>query len=62
MKDEKYKIYLDPKLKICLLYLDDLIRGKIEFLEAGNSSLKKRVYNINGFTSTPEDIVKETKK
>jgi hypothetical protein len=62
MKDEKCKIYLEPNIKICLLYMDDCIRGIIEFLEAGNSSLKKRVYNINGFSATPEDLVKETKK
>jgi hypothetical protein len=42
--------------------MDDCIRGIIEFLEAGNSCLKKRVYNINGFSATPEELVKETKK
>lgn len=62
MRDEKYKMYLDPKLKICFLYLEDCIRGTIEFLEAGNSSLKKRVYNITGFSATAEDVVKEAKK
>lgn len=44
------------------MYLEDCLRGTIEFLEAGNSTLTRRVYNFHGFSTTPEDYIKEVKK
>jgi hypothetical protein len=62
LKDEPYKMYIDPKVKMAFMYLDDCLRGTIEFLEASNFSLSRRVYNFHGFTTTPDELVKEIKK
>jgi len=62
MEDKPYKMYIDPKVKMAFMYLEDCLRGTVEFLEAGNSKLSRRVYNFHGFSTTPEDLVKEVKK
>jgi len=55
-------MYIEPNVKMAFMYLDDCLRGTVEFLEAGNSNLSRRVYNFHGFSATPEDFIKETKK
>ncbi len=62
MNDEQYNVYIDPKVKMAFMYLDDCLRGTIEFLEAGNSRLSRRVYNFNGFSTTPESLTTEVRK
>lgn len=62
MKDEEYKMYIEPKVKMAFMYLDDCLRGTVEFLEASNSNLSRRVYNFHGFSTTPEDLTNEIRK
>jgi len=62
MKDEEYKIYIEPKVKMAFMYLDDCLRGTVEFLEAGNANLSRRVYNFHGFSTTPEELTTEVRK
>lgn len=57
-----YTMYVNPKVKIGLMYMDDCLRGTVEFIETSNSLLSRRVYNFNGLSTTPEDYVKEVKK
>lgn len=59
-KKEDYKVKLDPKLKLSVIYISDLIRAAIEFSEAGQIS--KRIYNLNGFTVTPEECIKQCQR
>ena len=44
------------------MYIKDCVRATIELIEAGNSYLTTRVYNINGFSLSAKQFMKELKK
>jgi threonine 3-dehydrogenase len=46
LRDKKYKMYLKPDQQLPIIYIDDLITGTLQFLEAPNEKLKYRTYNI----------------
>ena len=62
LKAQKYKMYLEPHIKLPMMYIDDCIRGTIEFIGANNLNLTRRTYNFNGLSFSPEEYLAEVKK
>jgi len=58
VKKEKapYRCFLAPTTTMPMLYVDDLLRGVRSFLDADASALKRRTYNLGGFSFSPEDL------
>ncbi|KAF5275592.1 hypothetical protein FQA39_LY06704 [Lamprigera yunnana] len=54
-----YECYLEPKTTVPMIYITDCLRAVYEFLVAPNSSLKRRVYNINAMSFCPEQLASE---
>ena len=44
------------------IYINEFFRATAELLEADNMSLTRRIYNLNGITISPGELVKEIKK
>jgi threonine 3-dehydrogenase len=62
LKSQPYTIYIDPEISLSMMYIKDCVRATIELIEAGNSYLTTRVYNINGFSLSAKQFMKELKK
>jgi len=61
-KNKEYKICLRPERILPMAYLDDTIQGTIKFIDADNSKLKHRVYNLNGLSFSCQDLTSEISK
>jgi len=55
-------MYLQPDIKIPMMYISDCIKSTLEFIEVPENKLSRRIYNIQGFSSKVEDFVKEVQK
>ncbi|XP_071964390.1 L-threonine 3-dehydrogenase, mitochondrial-like isoform X2 [Antedon mediterranea] len=62
LKSGKFNCYLRPDCKLPMIYIDDCLRGITEMLEAQQSELKLRTYNLAAFSFTPEELVAELRK
>jgi len=62
LKEKKYKMYLKPEQRLPIIYIDDLITGTLQFIEAPNEKLKYRVYNISSDSFTIGEQVENIKK
>jgi threonine 3-dehydrogenase len=62
VKQIPYQMYIEQNVKLPVMYISDCIRGVVEFTEAGNSALSRRIYNYNGFILTPEVYIKQMSK
>ena len=45
-----------PDIRLAAIYIQDVLRAFGDLLAAPESSLHRRVYNLNGFTTTPGEI------
>ena len=45
-KDHSYTCYLEEHQEMPMIYIDDLITGTLQFIEADRKSLTDSVYNI----------------
>jgi len=54
--------YLKPDTRLPMMYIDDLLVATADFLEAPDSLLKKRTYNIGAVDFTPEELATELRK
>jgi nucleoside-diphosphate-sugar epimerase len=45
-----------------MIYIDDCIKGTIQFLKADQSQLKRKVYNMAGISFNPEQLAASIKK
>ncbi|XP_033124940.1 L-threonine 3-dehydrogenase, mitochondrial-like [Anneissia japonica] len=62
LKTGKFECYLRPDSKLPMIYIDDCLRGITEMLEAPQSQLKLRTYNLGAFSFNPEELVSEIRK
>jgi threonine 3-dehydrogenase len=44
------------------LYIDDLVKGTIQFMETENDLLTDRVYNVQSCAFTVQQVVNEIRK
>ncbi|MBA7584568.1 putative epimerase/dehydratase [subsurface metagenome] len=52
----RYEVFVDEEARTPILYVKDAVRSLIQLEQAEENSLKRRVYNIEGFTPTPRAI------
>ena len=57
-----YEVQVDDKARIPLLYLKDATQSLIQIEQASESNLKRRVYNIEGFSPTITELIEVVKK
>ena len=61
-RERKYVCYLKENTSLPIIYINEFFRATAELLEADNMSLTRRIYNLNGITISPGELVKEIKK
>lgn len=57
-----YKVFVDEETRIPLLYIKDAVQSLIQLEQADEKSLKRRVYNIEGFSPTAIELARAVKK
>jgi len=62
IKNKKYTCFLKEDTVLPMLYMPDCIKSMIDLLEADNSKLKRRVYNLTGISFSVGEIGKEIMK
>jgi nucleoside-diphosphate-sugar epimerase len=62
IKNKKYTCFLREDTVLPMMYMPDCNKALIDLLEADNSKLKRRVYNITGMSFSAGEIAAEIKK
>lgn len=57
-----YQCFVDEQARIPLLYIKDAVDSLIALYEADNKKLKRRVYNIAGFSPSAKEVAEEVIK
>lgn len=57
-----YKVFVDESAKIPLLYIKDAVRALISLEKTEEERLKRRVYNIQGFSPTARQLADTVKR
>lgn len=57
-----YRCFVDEEARIPLLYIKDAVDSLIALYEADDKKLKRRVYNIGGFSPTARELADEVKR
>jgi threonine 3-dehydrogenase len=60
--EAKYTCFVKEETKMPMIYIDDVVEGTLDFLEADNSCLTQRTYNMNGCSFSPKDQAASIKK
>ena len=61
LKNQKYTCFLREDTVLPMMYMPDCNKALIDLLEADNSKLKRRVYNITGMSFSAGEIAAEIK-
>ena len=62
IKNNKYTCFLREDTVLPMMYQPDCLKCMVDLLEADNSKLKRRVYNITGMSFSAGEIAAEIKK
>ncbi|MFX1488914.1 MAG: NAD-dependent epimerase/dehydratase family protein, partial [Promethearchaeota archaeon] len=62
IKNKKYTCFLREDTVLPMMYQPDCLKCMVDLLEADNSNLKRRVYNITGMSFSAGEIAAEIKK
>ncbi|MEJ2295031.1 MAG: NAD-dependent epimerase/dehydratase family protein [Candidatus Lokiarchaeota archaeon] len=62
IKHKQYTCFLREETVLPMMYMPDCNKAMIDLLEADNSKLKRRVYNITGMSFSAGEIATEIKK
>ncbi|MBA7625942.1 putative epimerase/dehydratase [subsurface metagenome] len=62
IKNNKYTCFLREDTVLPMMYQPDCLKCMVDLLEADNSRLKRRVYNITGMSFSAGEIAAEIKK
>ena len=57
-----HKCYLRPDTRLPMMYIDDCLRGTVEYMMAPKEKLSTRTYNVHAMSFTPEEIFDEVKR
>lgn len=57
-----YEVYVDEEARIPLLYIEDALRAIFGIEQAREGNLKRRVYNVQGFSPSASDLARAVKK
>ncbi|CAG9321620.1 TDH_3 [Blepharisma stoltei] len=56
LKNQKYECFLSKGTELPMMYIDDLIEGTCDLLDAPEETLTRRVYNLGAISFTPEQL------
>ena len=62
IKNKKYKCFLREDTVLPMMYMPDCTKCMIDLLEADDSKLKRRVYNVTGMSFSAGEIAAEIKE
>ncbi|MHA1678069.1 MAG: NAD-dependent epimerase/dehydratase family protein [Promethearchaeota archaeon] len=62
IQNKKYTCFLKEDTVLPMMYMPDCIKCMIDLLEADDSKLKRRVYNVTGMSFSPKELASEIKK
>ena len=62
LKTGKYESFLKEDTLLPMMYMPDCLNATIDLLEAENSLLKQRSYNISGMSFNPKQIADAIRK
>ncbi|CAI5720263.1 unnamed protein product [Peronospora destructor] len=62
LKHGKYTCFLEPNVKLPMMYMPDCLKATLGLINAPNDSLTQRTYNITAVSFTPEEIAASIKK
>ena len=62
IQNKKYICFLKEDTVLPMMYMPDCIKCMIDLLEADDSKLKRRVYNVTGMSFSPKELASEIKK
>ncbi len=54
LENGHYKCFLEAKTFLPMIYIDDCIQATVDLLNADNTKLRRRVYNLAGISFSPE--------
>ena len=62
LKNKQYTCFLGKDTMLPMMYMPDCIKSTIDLIEADESKLVHRSFNVTAMSFTPEDIANEIKK
>lgn len=58
----KYTCFLEPDTALPMIYMPDLLKASVDLMNADESRLTRRVYNLGSMSFTPDQLQKAIKK
>lgn len=58
----RYEVYVDEETRIPLIYVKDAVKALIELAQAREGGLKRRVYNVEGFSPAAAELARTVRK
>ncbi|XP_039271946.2 L-threonine 3-dehydrogenase, mitochondrial-like [Styela clava] len=62
LDNESFQCNLNPDTRLPMMYIDDCIKGTVQFMHVPSQMMKLRTYNVNSMSFTPEEIALEIRK
>lgn len=62
LMNKRYECYLEPTTRLPMMYIEDCLSALLQFLNASNELLQRRVYNVTAMSFTPEELFNEVLK
>lgn len=59
---KQHVCYLRPDTRLPMMFLDDVLRSTVDFMEVPSDQLSMRTYNVTAMSFTPEEIAREIRK
>jgi threonine 3-dehydrogenase len=59
---KQHVCFLKPDTRLPMMYIDDVLRATVDFMDAPKENLKMRTYNVTAMSFTPEELAAEVKK
>ena len=59
---KQHLCYLRPDTRLPMMYIDDVLRATIDFMETGSDKLSMRTYNVTAMSFSPEELAGEVRK
>ena len=57
LKYGSYECYLRPDTRLPMMYIDDCLNSLMGIMEAPETNLKQRTYNVNAISFTPNELI-----
>jgi len=63
VQNDKFECFLNPDSRLPMIYMDDVLEGTIQLMEAPANQIKVRTsYNLAAMSFTPEELASEIQK